>query len=249
MFERFLHDSRLPAWMRRTHPLVARILRQKPADSLRYVVFGSSIGLFLLFGGLSLPLLYLFLWLSILMQQATTTAARMHAAQEKQTWDVLRAAPFSPRELLLSIWAGNFWHLNRSWVMNIYRLLQGTAVIGVIVYGLWFAAFPPQQAVTVLLVGLGAIVFQPVSEAYFSGMIGVLFAGYIRQSTGALGATIFTVLAYWCLCLALIIWILFTNSHELDLAHLLIALSLPSLLPLVLGYTALRAAEIRLQNA
>lgn len=247
MLPQYFLDPWLPGWMRRTHPLVRHYLRRPTVAGLRYVVFGSAVGLFLLFGGLSLPLLYLFLWLSILMQQALTMAGRLHDAQVKQTWDVLRVAPFSPRELLLTTWAGSFWQINQTWVMGMYRLLHGIAVIGIMVFGLWFAEFPVQQSALVLLVGLLAIILQPVTEVYFSGMVGLVCAEYIRRNVGAVALALLAVLLYWCACVALVITLIFADTNGLSLEQLLIALAVPSLLPLVLGQGALRLVEARLR--
>lgn len=246
MFERLLNERWLPGWMRPTHPLVRHALHKRPSGELRYVVFGSAIGLFMLFGGLSLPILYLFLWLGILVQQAVAMAGRLHEAQVKHTWNMLRVTPFSARELLLTAWAGSFWQLNQSWVMSLYRLLQGMAVIGLMVFGLWFADFPAEQSALVLLAGLVAITFQPIVEVYLSGMIGLLCAGLLRRQIGALALAVLLVLGYWCACLGIVVWAVFADTDGLGLAQLLTALTLPSLLPLALGYSLQRLLEGKL---
>ncbi|MBI5666939.1 MAG: hypothetical protein HZC41_02955 [Chloroflexi bacterium] len=247
MIEQLLNERWLPGWMRRSHPLVRHALHRRASGELRYVVFGSAVGLFMLFGGLSLPILYLFLWLAILVQQALVMAGRLHEAQVKQVWPVLRVTPFSARELLLTTWAGSFWQLNQSWVMGLYRLLQGMAVIGLMVFGLWFADFPVEHAALVLVAGLAAIAFQPLAETYLSGMIGLLCAGLLRRQVGALALAVLLVLVYWCACFGIVAWAVFGDTDGLSLAQLLTALILPSLLPLALGYGTLRLAERRIR--
>lgn len=237
----------LPAWMRPSHPLVRYHLHKSLPDGMHYVVFGSTIGLFLLFGGLSLPVLYLFIWLVILIQQAVTMALRLHDAQIKQNWDLLRLTPFSPREVLLTTWAGSFWQMHQSWVMRLYRLLQGIAVIGLIVYGLWMAEFPMQQAVLVLTAGVGAILLQPIVEVYCSGMIGLLCARLFPHQAGAVGLAAAAMLLYWCACVLFVLVVIFTDKDGLSLWQLLIVLMLPSLLPAGLGYVTLRLLENKIE--
>lgn len=240
-------EAKLPAWMRPSHPLVRYQVHKSAPVGMQYVVFGSTIGLFLLFGGLSLPILYLFIWLLMLMQQAVTMALRIHDAQVKQSWDLLRMTPYSPREVLLATWAGNFWQINQSWMMRIYRLLQGTAVIGVIVFGLWFAEFPPHQAVLVLTAGAAAILLQPIIEVYCSGMIGLLCARLFPHQAGATGLAAAAMLLYWCACVAFVLVVVFADQDGVSLEQLLIALTLPTLLPAGLGYAALRVVEGKIE--
>ncbi len=242
MIERLIPTRWLPAWMRRAHPLVRFHLARRQNNRLRYAVFGSAVGLFLFFGSLSLPLLFLFLWLAILVQQTTLAAGRVHETRDRRTWELLLATPMPRPDLLLATWAGNYWQLNRSWVMHIYRLLQGLAVIGVMVYSLWLAEFPVQHAALLLLAGLAAILLQPLVESYFGGMVGLACAGWLGQPVGALGAAILTVLLYWSACVGLIVLLLFANTGGIGLGQALAVLVLPQIVPLALGYAAFRLA-------
>lgn len=242
MIERLIPPAWLPIWMRRAHPLVQLYLGRPSKDGLRYAVFGSAVGLFLFFGSLSLPLLFLFLWLAILVQQAALAAGRIHEARDHQTWELLLATPIPRRDLLLATWAGNYWRLNGSWVMHVYRLLQALAVIGVMVYSLWLAEFPAQQAAVLLLAGLAAILLQPMSESYFSGMVGLACAIWSRQPVSALGAAVLGALLYWCACVGLIILLLFANTGGIGLGQAVAALLLPLWASIGLGYAAFRLA-------
>src|SRR5262249_10166493 len=131
-------ENWIPASLRLRHPLVQHHLRKPVQPYFRFVVLIGSGLLFMLFGGLSLPMLYLFLSLLIFIQLAAGTAERIYRSQEVCTWDLIRVAPFSRRDVLLSTWAAGVWQLNRIWIVSVYWVLHGLVILGVMIFGLWF---------------------------------------------------------------------------------------------------------------
>lgn len=236
----------LPAALRQGHPLVQHHLRQPALRHFRNLMFGSSIGLFALFGGLSLPMLYLLLSLVILMQLAMGTAERIYKAQEVHTWDLMRVAPFSRREVLLSIWAAGVWQLNRTWTVPLYWVLHGLVILGVMIFGLWLGEIPMQQAGLVLLGGTLLIALQPFIEMYFSGMIGLLCASLFGDRILSLAAAGLVVLCYWSLWIGGLVLLALSDLEQIETGQVVGIISLPLLLPLAIGYFAQRVAERKL---
>jgi len=247
MFKQILFTHRaLPPPLRQSHPLVQHHLRQPALRHFRHLIFGSSIGLFMLFGGLSLPMLYLLLSLVIFVQLATGTAQRVYRAQEVHTWDLIRVTPYSRRDVLLSTWAAGIWQLNRAWTIPLYWVLHGLVILGVIVFGLWLGEIPISQATAVVLGGTLLIAFQPFVEMYFSGMVGLLCASLFDDRALSLAAAGLLVLAYWSLWLGGILLLTAIDLSRLETAQLVGILTLPLLLPSIMGYAAQRIAEKRL---
>jgi hypothetical protein len=242
----FFSNYTLPAPLRQGHPLVQHHLRQPALRHFRQLIFGSSIGMFMLFGGLSLPVLYLLLSLVIFIQLAAGTAERVYRAQEVRTWDLIRLTPYSRREVLLSTWAAGIWQLNRTWTIPLYWVLHAFVILGVIVFGLWVGEIPVQQATGVVLGGTLLIAFQPFVEMYFSGMVGLLCASLFDDKLISLAAAGLIVLGYWALWIGGVVLLSAIDLAGFGTAQLVSILLLPLLLPCIVGYVAQRVAERRL---
>jgi hypothetical protein len=236
----------IPTWLRQGNPLVQHHLRQPALRHFRHLMFGSSIGLFALFGGLSLPMLYLLLSLVILIQLAAGTAERVYRAQEVHTWDLMRVAPFSRREVLLSTWAAGIWQLNRTWTVPLYWVLHGLVILGVMVFGLWLGEIPMRQAGLVLLGGTLLIALQPFIAMYFSGMIGLLCASLFGDKIISLATAGLVVLCYWAFWIGGILLLAASDLDQIEAAQIVGIISLPLLIPLVVGYIAQLVAERKL---
>jgi hypothetical protein len=235
-----------PNWMRADHPIVQRYLRQPLLVRFNLLILTVVIGLFLLFGGLSLPMLYFLFSLVVLLQVALATADKVYSERAGSTWDLVRTAPFTPTEILLSLWIASIRQLNRTWMMLLYRLLQGMLVIGMLVFGLWYAEIPGQSWLLLLICGTFVIVAQPFAEMYYSGMIGLLCASLTRDRLNAHSFAVGAVLVYWLSWIALVLFIMMSNLNQLVFAHILAALMIPLLLPLILGYTAFQFARAQM---
>src|SRR6266496_5537235 len=178
-----LNANWIPFSLRLGHPLVQHHLRQPVHPYFRFLILIGSGILFLLFGSLSLPILYLFLSLLIFIQLAAGTAERVYHTQQLRIWDLIRVAPVARRDILLSIWAAGVWQLNRIWIVSVYWVLHGLVILGVIIFGLWFGEIPPGHALLVIVSGTLLIALQPLVEIYFSGMVGLLCASLIDDRT------------------------------------------------------------------
>lgn len=194
-------------------------------------------------GGLSLPVLYCLFSLVILLQITLSSGDKVHRERQASTWDLIRSAPFSSRELLLSLWAASVWQLNRTWMMVIYRLLHGAMIIGLMVYSLLFAEIPADLALPILTCGTLLILLQPFAEMYFSGMVGLAGANRLRDRVNAQSLSIGLVLAYWLAYLCMVLGLLMVQQMRLTGSQMIGILLLPLLLPVALGYAALRVAE------
>jgi hypothetical protein len=236
----------VPMWLRQGNPLVQHHLRQPALRHFRHLMFGSSIGLFALFGGLSLPMLYLLLSLVIFIQLAAGTAERVYRAQEVHTWDLMRVAPFSRREVLLSTWAVGIWQLNRTWTVALYWVLHGLVILGVMIFGLWMGEIPMRQAGLVLLGGTLLIAFQPFFAMYFSGMVGLMCASVFGDRVVSLATAGMVVLFYWAFCIVGLLLLAASDLEKIEPIQILVIVSLPLLTPLVVGYFAQLVAEHKL---
>lgn len=239
-------SNRWPPWSRRSHPIVQRYLRQAISPHFNLLIVISVIILFLLFGSLSLPMLYFLFSLMVLMNLAVGTANKMLLERSSLTWDLMRAAPFSQSEILLSLWSASLWQLRQTWVISMYRFLQGMLVVGAMVFGLWFAEIPPSQWPVILVTGTVIIIAQPYAEMYYSGMVGLLAASVIRDRTNALLATIVAVLFYWLGWISLVGVLVFSGLNALTLLHLALAFTIPLAVPLALGGAAFAAVRFNM---
>lgn len=238
-----MYTIQRPAWTRPDHPIVQRYLRKPFTQRYNYAILGGVISLFLLFGGLSLPLLYFLFSLTVLLHISVGTADKIQTERECFTWDLVRAAPFSRSEVLLSIWASSVHQLHRTWLMWIYRLLQGLIVVGLIVFALWFGEIPAQEWLVVLVGGTLVILVQPYADMYYSGMVGLLSAHLVHDRLTAQGVATGAVIAYWLAWIGLALLILLSNMTRVTGAQIMLVLLLPLLLPLVVGYSAFRFAR------
>jgi hypothetical protein len=243
MLIRFLPPRWLPNWMRRDHPIVQRHLRKPLLGGINQVIFGTTFVLFLLFGGLSLPMMYFLFSLIVLVQLAAGTVGKIHDERERRTWDLLCVAPFARREVLLSTWAASLWQLNRTWLMLFYRLMQGIIIIGLMVFGLWLGNIPERLSLTVLVGGTLLIAVQPFVDMYFGGMVGLLTANLIAGRGSAQAAAIGMVLLYWGLWIVLTSALVLADFNDLTVLHIATVISLCLLLPVTLGYGAFRLAQ------
>jgi hypothetical protein len=242
MLMRLVPSRYLPDWMRRDHPLVQRQLRKPLLVGMNQVMFGTTFVLLLLFGGLSLPMLYLLFSLILLIQLAAGTVGKIYDDRERRTWDLIRVAPFSRRELLLSTWAASMWQLNRTWLMPFYRLMQGIVIIGLLVFGLWLGNIPAHLSLLALVGGTLLIAIQPFVDVYFGGMVGLLAANVITGRTGAQATAIGLVLFYWTIWMALISALIFADFKDLTAVHIVTVIGVCLMLPTSLGYGAFRWA-------
>jgi hypothetical protein len=241
-----LNTNWIPLSLRMEHPLVQHHLRQPVQPYFRFLVLIGSGILFLMFGGLSLPILYLFLSLLIFIQLAAGTAERVYRAQQVHTWDLIRVAPFPRRDILLSMWAAGVWQLNRIWIVSVYWILHGLVILGVIIFGLWFGEIPSNHAILVIFSGTLLIALQPLVEIYFSGMVGLLCASLIDDRTLSLALAGFCALCYWGIWIVSILILSAADLKQLTSTQMAALLSLPLLLPLLAGYGAQRLAEKKL---
>lgn len=233
----------LPLILRPEHPLVGYYLRNSNSQKLKHVIFGSSIGLFLLFGGLSLPMLYLLLSLIILLQLAAGSVSKIHHQQKAGNWDLIRAAPFSQREILLSIWGAGIQQIRQTRTLMLYQSLHGLVIVGGLVFLLASGEITSEYWPFILFGCTMLIAFRPFTEMYFSSMIGLVCAGLTRDHVLALTTAVVTIMGYWVLVLggALLI---FLGDLETTPAPLIMAfLAATLLIPLGLGYMAQRLAE------
>jgi hypothetical protein len=229
--------------MHRDHPIVRRHLRKPLLGGLNQLIFGATFVLFLLFGGLSLPMMYFLFSLIVLVQLAAGTAGKIHDEREHCTWDLIRVTPLAHREVLLSTWAASLWQLNRTWLMPFYRLMQGVIVIGLIVFGLWLGNIPERLSLAVLLGGTLLIALQPFADMYFGGMVGLFTANLVAARSGAQAAAIGLVLLYWGIWIALTSVLVFADFNDLTALHIFAVIALCLLLPMTLGYGAFRLAQ------
>ncbi len=232
-----------PTWMRADHPIVQRYLRQPLLMRFNLLILCVVVGLFLLFGGLSLPMLYFLFSLVVLLQVALATADKVYAERAGSTWDLVRTAPFTTTEVLLSLWIASIRQLSRTWVMLFYRLLQGILVIGMLVFGLTYAEIPGQSWFLLLICGTFVIIAQPFAEMYYSGMVGLLCASLTQDRLNAHTFTVGAVLAYWLSWIALVLFMMMRNLNRLLFAHIAAAMLIPLMLPLILGYAAFQFAR------
>jgi len=232
-----------PQWLRRSHPIVQRYLRQPSQPYFQLLVFLIALGVFLMLGGLSLPVLYFLFSLLILIQIATSSASKIYRERRDATWDLMRLAPLSSRELLLSMWAASLWQLNRTWMMIVYRLLHAVMTIGVIIFNLVFTEFPTDHTLAILFSGTILIVVQPFAEMYFSGMVGLAGANRLSDQSSTQGLVIAIVIVYWISYTAIIFALLLVQQNQPTTPQLLSIFVLPILLPLLLGGIAQCIAE------
>jgi hypothetical protein len=242
MVMRLFPSRWLPFWLRNDHPIVRRHLRKPLLGGLNQMIFGSTFGLFLLFGGLSLPMMYLLFSLIVLVQLASGTAGKIYDERERHTWDLIRAAPFTRREVLLSTWAAGIWQIDRTWLMPFYRLLQAIVVVGLLVFGLWLGDIPGHLYLPLLVSGTLLIVLQPLVDMYFGGMIGLLMANLVQGRAIAQAAAACVTLVYWVSWIALSFVVVFSDLTQLTIAQVFLVVSFPLLLPMILGYVAFRVA-------
>lgn len=233
----------VPAWLNRSHPITQRYLRQSLPVRFQYLLLALAVGAFLLLGGLSLPVLYCLFSLVILLQITLSSGDKVHRERQSATWDLMRTTPFGGQELLLSLWAASVWQLSRTWMMLIYRLLHGAMIVGLMVYSLLFAEIPAEHGLPILASGTLLILLQPFTEMYFSGMVGLAGANRMRDRVNAQSLAVGMVLSYWLAYVSVVLGLLLVQQMRLTAPQIIGIFWLPLLLPVLLGYAALRIAE------
>jgi hypothetical protein len=157
--------------------------------------------------------------------------------------DLLNLTLLSRREILLSTWASGIWQLRQSWLMPLYRLSHGLMLIGVLVFTITFGEIPADKGLLVVLGVTSLIAFQPYAELYFTGMVGLLCASYIRDRFGALAVTAIIALVYWVLWIGAALLIAFSGLKTLQNSQIALVFALPLLLPTLIGFAAQRLTE------
>ncbi|MAS37874.1 MAG: hypothetical protein CL610_28015 [Anaerolineaceae bacterium] len=236
-----------PRWLRSGHPIVRRYVRQPMPAYLQALLFAMMISVFLMLGGLSIPVLYCLFSLAVLVQVAVSSANKVYQARRSSTWDLVRIAPFSSRELLLSLWTASVRQLSRTWFMMVYRLLHAMTIIGVIVYTLLFTNTHPQQALLILLTGTAMIVVQPFAEMFFCGMVGLAGANRLRDQHNGQGFVVGVVVLYWLGYVGGVLALLMAQQMNLSGEQLVAIFVTPLILPALFGSVALRIAETALR--
>jgi hypothetical protein len=242
----FFSNQWLPSWTRRDHPIVRWHLHNPALRGMNTIIFGSSVILFLVFGGLSLPMLYFLMSLLILLYLAVGTTRKIQYQQDNANWELILSTPLPRADILLGTWTAGIWQINRTWLMALYRLMQALVVIGVLVFGLWFAEIQIQQWLVMLLMGTLVILVQPYAEMYLGGMIGLWSAHFIRDRMIAQGFSIIAVLFYWLLEITATLALLVYDLQTMTLWRVALALFIPVLMPLLLGFSAFQMAKRRL---
>ncbi len=233
----------LPAALQQDHPLTRYHLRKPPPAYVKQVLFGSSLGLFVLFGGLSLPMLYFVCSLVVLLQLATGTAQKIHQSRLDGAADLISLTMMSRREILLSTWAAGIWQLRKTWLMPIYRVVHGLLLIGVLVFAVMFSEIPTEQSLLVIFGVTLLIALQPYAEMYFSGMIGLLCAALIRDRFLSLATTTFITILYWLMWVGGAVLVAVTGLRNLPTFEIVLIFALPLIVPAILGGAAQRLAE------
>jgi hypothetical protein len=228
----------------RKHPIIKRYLRQQVLNRFYTLVLLVAVALFLLLGGLSLPVLYCLFSLMILLHITVSTTDKIYAERESYTWELMRVTPLTSRELLLSVWAASVWQLNRTWMMIAYRVSHALIIVGVIVFSLLFADLPTEHWLPVLVSGTLVIVLQPYTEMYFSGMIAIAGASRLRDRGNALGLAVTATTLYWLIYVGLILGMFVVYGFELSAVQLLLIFFLPMVISMMLGFFAQRLAEV-----
>lgn len=243
MLKPILSRNWLPAALRRDHPLTRYHLRKPPPAYVKQVLFGSSLGLFLLFGGLSLPMLYFLCSLVVLLQLATGTTQKYHQTRADGISDLVSLTLLPQRDILLSTWASGIWQLRQTWLMPLYRVSHGVLLIGVLIFTIVLGEVPSDKALLILVGVTLLIAIQPYVEMYFSGMIGLLCATRIRDRYTALTAATLITIVYWALWIAGALLVAVSGIRNLANTQILLIFTVPIVVPIIIGYVAQHLAE------
>ena len=225
------------------HPLLDYFRRQGGDRNFRPVIFGSSVGVFLLFGSLSLPILYLLLSLVIALYLSAGMSWRVHRAREAQIWELVQISPLFPRDILLTTWSAGVGQLIENRLIFFYRLVHGLMLMGLLIVSILFGELAPDQGLMLLVGATLLIIFQPAVEIYFSGMVGLCCATRIRDRAVSSAVAGMTVMIYWTAWVAGVLVITVTNLSHLQAVSLLIFFALLVALPLAIGCAAQYLAE------
>ncbi len=243
MVKQLFSQNWLSPALRRNYPLTRFYLRKPPSTHVKQLIFGSSLGLFLLFGGLSLPMLYFLFSLITLLQLGTGTVQKVHRLQTDGIADLLNLTLLPRRQMVLSTWAAGIWQVRQTWLMLLYRLSHGFLLIGVLVFTITIGEISADKGMLVVIGITCLIAFQPYAEMYFSGMIGLVCATRIPDHVTALAAAAIITLVYWALWIAGALGIAFFGLKNLSAIQIAAVFALPILLPIAIGALAQRVTE------
>lgn len=243
---RYFRFNWLPLLRRPDEPLVRFFSHSPDRLPLRSLVFGSSIGLFLLFGSFSVPALYLLLSLVIALYLSMMTAYRVERARRDHVLALLYITPVSRRRLLASLWSGCVWRVWSGQTMWMYWSFHAIIIIAGMVYLLLSAELGTSDALWLIVLGTILVRFQPVSALFCGGMVGLWCGLALPDSLLSVAAAGLSALCGWLLWLAIALLVALNFTH-LALWQWTSLLLLPLLLSTLTGYLAFRLAEHRTQ--
>lgn len=235
-------NQKLQWLLPREHPLVQFQMRKVSSQALQPVIFGSSVGLLVLFGGLGLPILYLLLSLSIGLQLVISTGDRIYSARSTHTWDLICTAPFSNHEMLIAIWSATLWRLKSTWTLFLFRLLHSLIIIGAMVFTLSFGDIPPERGLALVVGGTLLLAFQPFAVLYFSGMVSLLWTSLASDRVFGIMAASISMLICWLVWTGALLLAATSGVKEFSIPVLMTLLIVPVLFPLGAGWAAGRVA-------
>lgn len=204
-------DNRLPAWARRTHPLVRRELGSAwrtmlpEIDFMRqaFVVQTVLIGLTLPFPfiiELALPTVTaaiillpfaLVIYARLLVLVGSAGARAMTNEMQNDTLTVLRSTPFNLREIICSKAAAAMWRQ----IEDLGLLMLGVTLLStpllVSHYGtIWSLNEYPIVTRVAFILGLTVAIVRMVLEPFMMGMIGVMMGAALRTRSAATAGTL-----------------------------------------------------------
>ncbi len=241
---RYFRFNWLPFLRQPDEPLVRFFSHSSDRLPIRPLVFGSSIGLFLMLGSFSIPALYLLLSLVITLYLSMMTAHKVDRARRDALLPLLFITPVRRRDLLTSLWSGCVWQLWRSQMMWMYWSFHALVIVAGMVYLLLSAELSSSDALWLLLVGTVLMRFQPVSALFCAGMVGLWCGLAVPDSLLALGAAGLSALCGWLVWVSVVLLVAL-NFADLAAWQWTCLLLLPLLLSLLAGYLAFRLAERR----
>lgn len=257
-------DSRLPAWARRTNPLVRRELGSAwrtmlpEIDFMRQAFFVQTILIALTLPfpfiiELALPTVTaaiillpfaLVIYTRLLVLVGSAGARAMTNELQNDTLNVLRSTPFSLREIIFSKAAAAMWRQ----VEDLGLLMLGVALLSTPLlishYGtIWSLNEYPLVTRAAFILGLGVSIVRMVLEPFMIAMIGVLMGAALRTRPAATAATIIVGVFYFMfLNLARLINMAWPLRFILDFV-------LPLVLPIAIMWLVVRVIDHLIERA
>ncbi|MFW5748335.1 MAG: hypothetical protein ACOCYT_01845 [Chloroflexota bacterium] len=255
-------DSQLPPWAQRTNPIVRRQLgphwRMHPPE-LGPILWWFGIQAVLVLLTVHVPLLFvpviIVLMISLfgmpvllfhyarelinLSVDATTSMAREY---QQDTLPILRATPFTTREIIMSKVAASVWRrMDIVGLTAAFTLTLGIPII-LVNYLNWYS--PAEMlyvAQGMTLITLAASLIRVPLELFMTAAVGVMMGATVRQRSNALIATLGLLFFYF---------LLINLVRLLPMSwpvQLFVDAVLPVVLPLVIGLGAVEAARYTLE--